>query len=239
MNKFPVLNRYPGAKRRRRRNSGEERGTMQWYYTRNFPWNRAVFTRMREPSSLGSASFADSSSLVSHARSPATISIITDIDDERISSAVSVKKVSPAEIAKMDPLQKPMSKKNPHPKPLDNDKNSSISSQPTVKIVRVKKVPHMDETDESNKNNIPLEDLSSRSKQSDGVPVTRIHGGQSNKQRPRPRASSAGSVSVIHVNRSSREVQSRVNRSKISRTGSAVTVKRVPRRVVTAQSNQP
>lgn len=242
------MNRYPGAKRRRRRNSSDERGTMQWSETGNLSWKRTLFTRMRGPSSLGSESFADhtlrtecsildNSSVLSQSRSPATITVIADIDDQRISSAVSVRKVSQAEIAKMDYLQKAMSKKNSHGNPLDNDQNSSVNSQSTVKVVRVKKVPHMDEIDESNLNDIPLEDLSARSRQSDRVPVTRVYRSQSSKC-PRPRASSASGTSVIHVHRSLREVEPRVNQSRISRTRSAVIVKRVPRQSLTARSNE-
>ena len=86
-------------------------------------------------------------------------------------------------------------------------------------------------------NNIPLKDLSATSKTSHRLPITRV---QQNKSRKslRPRTSSASSISVIHVNRSLLEVQSGVNRSKIWWTSSAVTVKRVPKRIITARFNE-
>ena len=245
---FFFLNRYPGARRRRRRSSTDERGTMQWGHIDKLTWKRARFTRMREANSCSIESSADNKLLAEcsildkalvdvHLRPSASVTVITDVDGQRISSAVSVKRVTQAEIAKMDNIQQCISKKNPHVNSLDNEKYSTRISGPMVKVVRVKKAPHMDETDESNMNNIPLEDMSTTSKPPDRVPVTRVRRNQS-RQGPRHRASSAGSISVIRVNRSLLEVQSGVNRSKTSRTSSAVTVKRVPRRIVTARSNE-
>ena len=225
---------------------------------KNFSWKKLPLTRMYRPTSFNNESSGDSAlrteySTISdrstdlHSRFSVPPTVLTNVEEHRISSAVSVKRVTQAEVANMSNIQKFPSKNNSAMKSThdDNEKEHSVrSQQPVVKVVRVKKAFTMNTTNDFNMNTLPLEISNETRNQTGRVSVSKVQRSKSSNSQLRRRASSADSINVVRVNRSFMEMQPADHRSKASMiirdrkaiTSSAVRVSRVPRRTITAQS---
>jgi hypothetical protein len=210
---------------------------------------------------------------------------MTDVEESRVSSIVSVKRIRRASIAEMNNIEKPGEVKNVDIKLenyRDNKGNDSAIRRSAVTVVRVTRVSIMDETDKSNSNTSREETSSATStisKKTPQVNVTRISRSETDKSMPntsqqktpsakstiskktsevkvtkisrnktattqRRRSSSVGNLSIIHLDRSSIEMQLMANRLKTpmfstnskANKGNGVTVIKLPRKLTASQS---
>ena len=151
--------------------------------------------------------------------------------EHRVSSTVSVKRLRRSDIANMDNIQKLNENKNINSFSNGDDNNSKDSSdlrRPTVTVLGMNRLPNMGVT--NRKGSSVVSAVPSQTTEINLSKVPRI---KSITNR-RTRAASVDNVSVIHVDRSSIEMQPMGNRSK---TGSGVRVTKLPRRLSAAQSH--
>ncbi len=132
--------------------------------------------------------------------------VLTDLEEHRISSIVS-------EIANMNNIQKFNQSRNADINSAnnydDNDGNSLPIQHPTVTVLRMNRLPNIDETiKRSSSVNRPQASrvTSTTSSKTIQVNLVKLSGIKSTTNR-RFRAASVGNVSVIHVHRSSIEMR--------------------------------
>jgi hypothetical protein len=148
---------------------------------------------------------------------PATF--MTDLEEHRVSSTVSVKKFRRFDIANMDNIQNVKKNKNADIKSFNNENDSnenrsSVFRRPTVSVLRMNRSLNTDETKKRSSSVIQPQASSMISitpPKNAQVDLTKRPRIKSNANR-RPRAASVGNVSVIHIDRSSIEMQSIVRK---------------------------
>jgi hypothetical protein len=258
------FNSGPGARRRRQKQTEKDDVRQKTFLSLNIGdllRKRGTIDRLYQPRTLSKDDLVGNipavrDSMTSH--SPLDMRLkpsnpliaVTNVEEHRVSSTVSVKKISRASIDKMN-SEKPNEIKSAQIKPDNNgNKSGSTSATPhsAVTVIRVNKVSSMDDIDKINSNttrqNTPRA-ISRISKKTGIVNVTKLLRIKSNKAQ-RPRAVSAGNVSVTHVHRSSIQMQPLANRAKTSmpvpnskaNTGNGVTVIKLPRKPTISESDR-
>jgi hypothetical protein len=215
---------------------------------------RQAISRIYQPSALSNDSLLNSAlggknSMMSTFSAHLTrslsdpASVLTDLEEHKVSSTVSVKKVRRFDIANMDNIQNLNEIKNTYIKSFnsgdDNDGNNSSIQRPTVTVLGMNRLPN---TVETNKRRSSM--ISTAPSKTAQINLTKLSRIKSTTNR-RPRASSVGNVSVIHVDKSSIKMQPIGNRSETSmpatnhkmNTGNGVRVTKLSRRLGTTQSH--
>jgi hypothetical protein len=258
-----LLNRGPAARRRRQKQVKKDDVGQENFVYRNLAdltrtrgaidrlYQRRIFSRDHPVDNILTAR----DRMTSHSPSDMRISfsksstVLTTLEECRASATVSVKYVSRSGIEKVNIIEKPNGIKNAQMKTLNNSNghgNTSANPRSAASVVRVNRMPSMDDTDPTNlntnrqKTSSAISTISKKTSQVNATKVSRI---KSTKIQ-RPRASSFANVSVIHVDISSIEMQPLSNRAKTSmsaadrkaNTGNSVTVKRVSRKLSTSES---
>ncbi len=177
--------------------------------------------------------------------------IVTDVDEHKVSATVPVKKISRTNTEKVNKIGKPDETKTSQRKPANNDNNNQSNTsairRPSVTVVRGRKVSNLDETEEPSLNTTRQETssaISTVSKKDIQVNVTKLPQIKSTKIQ-RPRAASVGNISAIHVDKSSIKMQTLTNRATASmivanrkaNRGKGVTVKNLPKKLTATQSH--
>ncbi len=252
-------NRSPAARRRRRGKAENDVAVRQTW----LPQNIANLTQKRQdvsgiyqPRTLRKDHLVDN---IPYAKDLTALHIslsdsattMTDLEESKISSTISVKRIRRASIVKMNNKEKPDKTENVDIKSenhRDNNGNSAVTQRSAVTIVRVKKVPNMEETYKSTSNTSRQEMLSATStipKKTAQVNITKISRSNTPKTQ-RPRAASVGNVDIVQLNKSSVEMQPIRNHSKTStlatngkaNTGNGVVVTKIPKKLTALHSYQ-
>ena len=250
------VHRSPAARRRRRRRSadGTEQQAIRWRHLMDRTRTKRLFTQIDQSNSSSTRS-SDVSTLhtkYSVISDPSTYmhQILskqpnTQLDLKKqhdIPSTVSVKKVTQSEIAKMTNIQK-FTDRNMKEVTTADDVTTMPNThtfRPMVNVSRVSRVSEIDSTDKTTWNTIRQEIPKRTSTRIRSVTMTQIPRIRSTRVR-QSRASSVGNVNVIHVNRSSIEMQPMASRLKASvslnqratNTHNGVTVTKLRRRSTT------
>ena len=152
-----------------------------------------------------------------------TTTVLTDSDRHSNLSAVSVKKVTPSELANMSNIQKFNEDKT---KGNDNSNNDSLNRPTTVNVVRVRRIPNPNTTDEDN---LTIRDTSSAtSKKTNRVMVTKL---------PRDKSRSASLTRVHQPPIEMQPIPGPAKDSGASINNPQVKVTKVSRRIATTQSS--
>ena len=176
--------------------------------------------------------------------------VMTNVEDERITpSKVSVQRVKRTSLAQIDTIRDVNEIQDADGKPMscnNTDDNISAAQRHRVSVVRVNRMSGTDQIDKNNSSLISQEAVSLSSTPSTKNVQVRFTQVPKNQRitKQRSRAVSAGNVSVIRVHESSMEMQTLGNRSAMSmvitntkaKSGSGVTVKKIPRRQTVSQS---
>lgn len=197
---------------------------------RDLTRNKPSFTRLSHSNSVHTDSAVGNHALQ-------TKYSMANEEKSRISQTVSVKKVTPSEIAKMNNIQQP--NRNPPNGDGRLSNSDSINRSSTINVIRVTRVPNRIQSDNDHLD-IDEHDLSNtRPKKFDRVSITKLPRRESSKiQRPR-------SASLTSIEQFSMEMQPITNRVKRSATSinnrqpnknNGVKVNRVPRRILSTRS---
>lgn len=189
------------------------------------------FTRLLQSTSSNNESFNNNKLPTVHpgTRSPPltnfdskisdSTAVLTETEDRRIPTTVSVKKVSRVEPLNMSNNQQ-----------LNESKvKDDINRPTTVNVVRLKRVPNLNATDEGTPEDVSNE----TSKQFDQVTVTKLSRKKSSKSQ---RSRSASSTSVDQLNMEMQPIVNPTKKSVAPTTDPQVKVSKVPRRLGTTQS---
>ncbi len=256
------MNRAPGARRRRRRKEEKDDVGEKTFLPRGIVYptrKQGAIDQMYRSTASSTVHMLDKTSHVEdsmtsnlptdlHLRLSGSTTVMTDIEKSRISSTVSVKKVKQSDIKNMNNIQKVNEMKKVDIKSAnegDSNGNNSATQQPIIIVVRVKKGSNIDGINTSSLNTAQQENLNVRStarKITSRVNVTKLPRTKSTETQ-RPRVTSISSV--IHVPKSSIEMQSTVKRSKSSvptidtkvKRSSGVTVIKLPRNLSSSKSD--
>ncbi len=255
------FNRGPAARRRRKKNyaEGGEQQTVLWRNRPDLTQPIRAIRQLYQPSSLSNDPLVNSTRRATMSSFPTDLSrslcdsatVLTDLEEHKTSSTVSVKKISRSDIANMNNIQKFNQSRNADINSAknydDSDGNSLASQHPTVTVLQMNRLPN---TDKTNKRISSV----NRPQASSGISTTPSKTAQVNLDKlsriksttyRRPRAASVGNVSVAHVDRSSIEMRTIANHSKTSmpatdynvNTGNGVRVTKLPRRLRTTKSH--
>ena len=149
--------------------------------------------------------------------------MLTDGEGHPNLSTVSVKKVTPSELANMSNIQKFNEDKT---KGNDNSNSDSLNRPTTVNVVRVRRIPNLNTTDEDNPT---IQDTSSATtKKTNRVMVTKL---------PRDKSRSTSLTSVHQPPMEMQPIPGPVKDSGASINNPQVKVTKVPRKIATTQSS--
>jgi hypothetical protein len=259
-------NRGPAARRRRRRKEENDDAGQQAWLPRNIgnlTQKRRNASGIYQPRTLRKDHLVDNiphAKVLARRNCPSDLRIslsnsgttMTDLEESRILSTVSVKRINRASIAKMNNIKKPGETKNvdlQSEKHRDSNGNSSVTQHSVVTVVRVKRVPHMEETDKYNSNTSQQDTLSATStipKKTTQVNVTKVPRSKTPKTQ-RPRATSVGNVSIIQLEPLPIRMRSLTNQSQMStlategktKKGNGIVVTKIPRKIAALHSHPP
>lgn len=252
MIKSIFFNRYPGARRRRRKEAKEKdhEHVFDRAVIRNESELKVLPKRLRSPGtshkdstpydvlkhqeSLNSRSSGQLNKSWSPSNNSELLTTLTDIDEHRISSTVSVKRIKRADLNRLEDSQSPNKSEdldNKSKDPLSPRHNSNLVRRSTVSVIRVSKSDLANSTSPTQPEQRPSASTV-QSSTSSAVRVTRIPRSQSTVSRYPP---SSSAVRVTRINRS----QSTVNQPRRSLSINSIGVADVNKNVIKIKPMKP
>ena len=254
--------RGPAARRRRQRKTHKDTVGQSDFLSRNIgnlARRQRAFDRIYEPRTPSTDRLVDN---VLSARDPSgsrslsnmrvsladSVPVATHVEENRVSSTVSVRKIRRTSIANANNMENPNGTKSTQINSVNannNDNKSSATPRSAVTVRRVNKISNADETDKTDLD-ATVQEIPNVAptvcKETAQVKVTKLPRIKSTK-RQSSRAASADSVNVIHVNRSSLEMQPVASRSRTlttatdckANTSNGVTVTKISRKSITSE----